>query len=298
MALAPPPGNERKVKGFYRDVQVPRSSIYVSAQNQSQNVHQKPASTLTQKRKYVLKSHSGALHFYLIMRADDNYTEEDVSNCQGQHDCHNCGRPIFGPICFYPEKIDAKTREPTCNPTPHCRPGCAYRTLQDLENNSDLLTHFFLIYGPDVTCAPPRFLLTIPGVLTPEPKRFPEESLTAWKTRRQKLRWERYHQIMDDQLVVQKECSYIRSLKAPVYLSCTLFHNHQLVPDTVAYIYETTIDRKNAMGPSRTRDNSDLKVVELPPKSLKKTKLSDMFAVEASSFGRTSALSQNPHMQE
>jgi hypothetical protein len=149
-----------------------------------------------------------------------------------------------------------------------------YRTVQDLPNNADRLTNMFLMYGANITCAPPRFLLYVPGGFD----------------------LVKYHQIIDDQIVVQEELPFTRSLHAPIFLTFTLFKDHQLVPDVVAYIDEMLTEKKNTIGPARNRDNSDLKILELEPKKLTQSKLAEMFQFEPASFQRNSELAKNPHM--
>jgi len=256
-----------KVHGSFRQVDVPRPNIYISGSAAA-------GGSALPRRKYRFSSEVGSCHFYLILQCGLLYTEEEVTNCQGKYHCHNCTRPIPRRIYFYPEEFDPRTNEPICNPIPHCRTACVYRTVQDLTNNGDLLTNFFLMFGHDVIIAPERFLLSIPGGLS----------------------LDEYHKVIDDKLIIQREEPHIRSCHAAIFISCTLFKNHQLVPDTVAFIDEMQVERKNAMGPSRIRDNSDLKVMEMPPKRLQTTKLSDMFTVEPSSFQRGTALTNNPHM--
>jgi len=255
--------------GAFQNVQIPRSSIYVSSSAEKKELE------IEGKKKYKFESNVTSFHFYLILRAGVHYTEEDVLQCQGKYKCCNCTRPIMGQIYFYATEFDCQTNEPTCNPIPFCRPECVYRFLQDLPNNADLLTNFFLLYGHNIICAPERFLLFVPGGLTNE----------------------EYHKVIDDQLVLQSHPSYIRGCFGPVFISCTLFKDHQLVPDTIAFLDEMQIQTKNTIGPSRNRDNSDLKVIELPPKKLVDSKLGEIFSFEPSSFDRNPDLKANPHMQ-
>lgn len=257
------------LNGSYRDVAVPRSNIYVSSSSNSGS----SGGAVKQKYKFQCADVS-SFHFFLILKTGNLYTQEDVEECKGKYNCYNCSRKIMKRMYFYPEIFDPQTNEPTCNPIPHCRKECMYRTVQDMANNADLLTNLFLMYGHEMICAPPRFLLFIPGGLTVE----------------------KYHQLIDDGIVIQEEEPYIRCFHAPIYMSCTLFKDHQLVPDTVAFIDEMMVERKNAIGPSRIRDNSDLKVLELEPKQLTQTKLSNMFNFEPSSFHRGPEIDKNPHM--
>jgi hypothetical protein len=254
------------LNGTYRDVPIPRSNIYVSSNS--------GANKGSVKQKYKFQSDVSSFHFFLVLKTGDLYTQEDIEECKGKYSCHNCHRKIMHKIYFYPEIFNPQTNEATCNPIPHCRTACLYRTVQDMPNNADLLTNLFLMYGHEIICAPERFLLSIPGGLSEE----------------------QYHKVIDDNLLIRKEEPYIRSFHAPIYISCTLFKDHQFVPDTVSFIDEMMVERKNAIGPSRIRDNSDLQVLELEPKQLTHTKLSEMFNFEPSSFNRGPELDKNPHM--
>lgn len=256
---------ETKTQGSFRNVTVPRSSIYVSEKGVE------PV-----KEKYKFESNVSSFHFFLIMTSGQGYTQEDIKAANGKYSCFNCCKKIMGQIYFYPEKFDPQTNEAACNPTPHCGLPCLYRTVQDISNNTDLLTNLFLMYGQDFVCAPPRFLLFVPGGLTVE----------------------EYAQVSQDSLVIQNHESHIRGIFAPVYLSCTLFKDHQLVPDTVAMIDTMEIPDKKTIGPSRTRNNADLKVLELQTKKLMNTNLSQIFEFETASFGRNEDMNTNPHMQK
>jgi hypothetical protein len=90
--------------------------------------------------------------------------------------------------------------------------------------------------------------------------------------------------MVDDHLVVQEETSTVRSFLAPVYLSCTLLKNHQLVKDVVSLIEEMSIESKTSIGPSRSRDNSQLHVVELSTPNLFDSSISEMFKVDPASY--------------
>ena len=245
---------------------------------------------------------------FKFFMTEDLYDPADVVACQEKYACYNCSCKITGQIYFYPEYFDHQTNEPTCNIIPHCGAPCLYRTLQNVKNNIDLLTNLFLMYGHEIHCAPERFLLFIPGGLT----------------------LEKYQKVINDRLLIQKQEKCIRGLFAciyqaqtlfenhqllaevdiltddrvsvgqqrfsSVYLSCSLIKDHQLVPDTVAFIDELQIEKKHTIGPSRNRNNADLKVVELRPRKLTETKLNETFEADPDSFNRTEALKQNPHM--
>lgn len=261
------PGEEGKVGGFFRNVQVPRPNIYVSAA-QSADSRQHPGP----RKKYQFHTDMGSIHFYLVFRA--KYTQEQIEFCDGRYPCYTCQRPITGQIYFYPEYFLPQTEEPVCNIIPHCRAACAHRTVHDLPNNGDLLTNFSLMYGPDVPIAPPRWTLYVPGGYSSE----------------------EFHARIDNGMVVQEEEKNVRSFHAPVFVSCSLTKGHQLVPDAVGYIDEIQVESKRALGRSRARDNTGLVVKDLTSKKLDNTKLTQMFNIDSSSFSRTEELSKNPHM--
>ncbi len=245
---------------------MPRSSIYVTS------------STAPTETKQVFKFQTDVskFHFYLILKCGVHYTQEDLEHANGKYQCHNCGRKIQDQVYFYPERFDVHTNRFICNPTPHCRTACVYRTLQDLKNNDDYLTNFFLMYGNQVNCAPDRFLLSIPGGLS----------------------LEEYHRSIDESVVFQTHPQHIRAFPGPVYVSCTLLKDHQLVPDVISYLEELNIDPKcSNIGPARDRDDSTIQVKTLSPKSLRDSQLSKVFPMDPRSFNRNTTLAQNPHMQ-
>jgi hypothetical protein len=242
-------GSSTSTGGFLDDADFPRSRIYVSTRKPQES------------KKYTFQTKEGSFHFFLALNSGANYSQEIISNCKGSLSCFNCSKPIEKQIYFYPTEY-TKIGEFLCSPIPHCRPGCCLRSVQDHQNNYDLLSNFYLMYGSNVVCAPPRFLLYVPGGLTHE----------------------KYHHTLDDNLVVQEETSIVRSYLAPVYVSCTFLKGHQLVKDVISLIEELSIESKTSVGPSRSRDNSKLNVVELPTKDLFKTKLSETFTIDPSSY--------------
>ena len=258
-----------EVKGEFVDVDIPRSRIYVSNTKQElktnpMSEHDENDNTLLQHR-YRFQSDIAAIHFHVILMTGKLYTQEQIDCCQGAFHCFNCTRPIEGKMIFYPTQLTI-INEFEVNPIPHCRPACAYRSVQDLPTNKNkLLNLFFLMYGPHIVCAPPRFLLFIPGGLT----------------------LEEYHQRIDEKyLITVSRQENIRSFFGVMVVSCTLFKNHQLVKDVVAFNDELNMERKSTIGPSRSRDNSNLDIVELSSKPLDQTKISQVFAMDPNSFQR------------
>lgn len=239
--------------GVFRQVQLPKSSVYVSAE---------PDQTEPQKQKYKFASTAGAFHFFLALTSGENYTSEEIENCQGKYRCYNCQRPIPGAMYFYPEQFHFQTNEPTCNPIPHCRPECVLRTLHDMPNKDELLTNFFLMYGHEYLSAPPRFLLHIPGGLTIEA----------------------YHKTIDEGFLMDKQDPLVRGLMAPVFVSCTLFKDHRLVPETIGLLAELSRESTTTIGPSRNRDDSGLEVVALKPESLTGANIAQVFQFDPASF--------------
>lgn len=235
--------------GFLKEVRFPRSKIYVSTRSKSR------------KKKYRFKSKEGSFHFFLRLDAGKNYDQETVLKCRGKYRCLNCSRAIQEAIYFYPIEYTKKA-EFVCDPAPHCRSSCALRSAMDTKNNFDLNSIFYLMYGANVVCAPPRRLLYLPGGPSVE----------------------EYHKMIDDSMVVNEETKQLRSFIAPVYFSCTFLKNHQLVPDVTSLIEEVTLDTKISVGPSRSRDDSDLTVVELPSRDPFKTRLSETFSIDPASY--------------
>lgn len=215
-------------------------------------------------------------HCFLIFRAGEHYTLEDIEQANGKYQCHNCRRPIHGRVYFYPVGQHPQTSEFELNPIPHCRPSCALRTIHDMHDGTaktTLLCLFTLCYGV-VPCAPERFLLTIPGGTSID----------------------EYHRLIDEGVFVMEEPPGRQSLFAPVYLTMTVLNkDHQLIDSAVKLSDELQAHHVTNIGPTRLRDNSNLNVVELPPKLLTQSRIADVFPMEPASF--RPPMNQNPHMK-
>ena len=240
---------KEKAGGFASVVDIPKSNIYISGNKQET------------KKKFLCQAKEANFHFFLILNSGQNYTQEMITSCDGSIFCFNCNQSIHGQIYFYPTDFN-RFGDPSCVPIPHCRAGCALRSCMDAPNNHDLISNFYLMYGNNVVCAPPRVLLYIPGGLS----------------------LKKYHEMMDNCMVVQEERKNIRSFLAPVYISCTMLKDHQLVTDVVSLIEELSIESKISIGPSRSRDNSQMNVVELETPDLFKTPICSMFSVDPASY--------------
>lgn len=244
-----------------QDLNLPRSKIYVTADQ--------PGPVPVSRFKTPISSY----HFLLILQCGNLYTQEDLTEARGRYSCYNCGRAIQGAIYLVPERFNPQTNEPTCRPVPHCRTSCVYRTVQDLPNNGDLLTCLFLMYGHDIVCAPPRFMLFIPGGLT----------------------LEQYHAAIDQKLTYEVTEPVIHAFIAPIIVSCTVQHDHQLLPAVVQYIDEVKASKKASIGPLKKSGTPEQVIVPLPPKILSQTLLSQVFPPDPASFGRP-GIAHNPHM--
>lgn len=258
----------KNTKGIYRQVNLPYPNIYISPDPNDESYNNR-----TQiKHKFI--SSVGQSHFYIVLTVGKHYTPEEIENCNGKYLCYNCGRPIPKRIYFYPTKqnhIDVMMMIPI----PHCRRECVYRTVQDMPNNDHVLPLFFLFYGPDVICAPPRFLLFVPGGLTIE----------------------EYHQIIDNQIVISEEKNGFKMFLAPVYLSCTLFKDHQLVEEAVSLIDELNQEKKESIGPNREHDvSSKSQIITLEKTPLRKGLPSQIFKIDEASFTENGQPSNNPHL--
>lgn len=235
----------------------PRSQIYVSSNSKS------PQSD--QKHKYTTHTKNSVKHFFLVLTVGKNYNVEDVKQCNGLFNCYNCTRPIMEQMYFYPTE-SAIYDTFICSPIPHCSPSCCLRTLNDLSNNGSMKELFYLFYGGDVICAPPRSLLFIPGGLSVE----------------------EYHSKCETNQVVDCQSKIIRFFIAPMYVSSSCVENFQLITDTRAFIEECKIQSKISVAPERTRDNNGLVVKELNALSLKDNRISNIFEIDPSSraFGK------------
>jgi hypothetical protein len=194
------------------------------------------------------------IHFFLIHDAGANYTEDIVKNCQNRFKCFNCNQFIEKQIYFYPQEY-TQLGDFICSPIPHCGKPCTLRTVSDIPNNSNLLSNFFLMYGPNVYCAPPRECLYLPGGLS----------------------LEQYHNMGKTQI----ECDSleVRSYLAPKYYSITMFENHQLVDESKKVIELLTVETKSSIGPQRSREQNDMTVVVMPS-SNNLSNISSIFALD------------------
>ena len=96
----------------------------------------------------------------------DIFSDDMIHNCQGKCQCYNCNRPIQGRICFRPLSLNAM-EQIMVSPIPHCSPSCVMRSIKDGSYDAqDHMMLFYILYGKDVVCAPPRALLYLPGGLT------------------------------------------------------------------------------------------------------------------------------------
>jgi hypothetical protein len=214
--------------GFFRKTVFPESKIYVSSGSEI-------------KRSFVIAAEppDAVIHYFLIHDAGANYTEEMVKNCQGNLSCFNCNSPIKTQIYFYPQEY-TQLGDFICSPLPHCCKPCMLRTITDIPNNSNLLSNFFLMYGPNVKCASPRECLYLPGGLS----------------------LEQYHDM--NEVTIEPDSREVRSFLAPKYYSITMFKNHQLVDDSKKVIDFLTTETKSSIGPQRAREQNDMTVVVMP----------------------------------
>lgn len=245
----------------------PHSTIYVSSSSSSSSSSAPPKSSL---QSFEIDSDVSEYHFHLIWLPGDHYTTDpneknkiNINQCQGKCECM-CGRQIQGRIYFIP--LESKPPNGmVCSPVPHCRPGCVLRSIEEGgRNKSFLLTQFYLTYGKDIIMAPPRFMLKTPGGLS----------------------LDEYHAKMDQGVILQDHPWQTLPFFAEIYVSSTLFQNHQLVPDVVNFIDQRTEDKKTAMAQARKRDDRTLNIVSLPPKRLDQSRISELFAMDPGSLQR------------
>jgi hypothetical protein len=249
--------------GMYVPTDIPRSNIYVSKNSNQEH-----------KKQTKFASSVGNYHFHMILNVCGQFTSEIINACGGLWRCYNCNRNIMGQIYFYPTN-QTLMGEYECSIIPHCRTGCVFRTLREIPNNANLLALFALMYGPDVICAPPRYMLYIPGGNT--------ES--------------EYHDFIDNQIVLVADSADIVCFQSPMRISGTMLNKTQMVEESVSYIDELHSENKKTIGPSMKRDNSTLNVIELEPNKLRKSALSKTFDFESTSFDRP-AIRENPHMSD
>jgi hypothetical protein len=215
-------------EGFLHKPEYPISRVYVS----------------DEKRAYTCVPKSDptkVIHYFLIHDAGAHYTPEIVKNCKSRYRCYNCSQPIENQIFFYVLDYDTMGQF-TCSPIPHCCEECALRTITDIPNNSDLLSNFFLMYGPTISCPPPRVLLFLPGGLS----------------------LEQYHECAAKNVRIEEDSLQVRSFLAPKYYSVTMFENHQLVQVAKDIIDAMALESKSSIGPQRSREQSTMNVVTMP----------------------------------
>ncbi len=233
---------------FFSKMNLPQSNVYTA---NSIHPSSKPLIKLEDETKRP------SVFFFVPLHVP--FTQEEISDCQGKWPCFTCNRPIPKCIFFYPESVDAQgvfhvERSLGSYPAPHCRPGCAFRTVLDKPNNTNLITYFALMYGPDVYPAPPRILLYIPGGLTIE----------------------QYHKQMDDHVVIQEESKTVRSFLCPVYLSLAHLIDHRLPPSSIATCDQMMDSGENGNAPRRKRALGS-QVYQLPTAQTRVQQLSGLF---------------------
>lgn len=212
----------------------PHSSIFVTP---SRNKGPAPSSSATPLHNSDLqdgeesKPGVGDITHFRTLVGKEEIDPAIVRRCQGAHACFNCGREIKGKIYFYPVTY-SKLGEFGCSPIPHCRPGCALRSVHDLRNKFDLVSLFHTMYGVNVTAAPPRSLL------------FVKDGLSL----------ERYHSFMDNDVLLEEEEENIRSFMAPLRIAGAVFKNRVLSPQSVGAIDECSKTEYHTMGMDDTED--------------------------------------------
>ena len=184
------------------------------------------------KAPHSAQLNNRTVYFYLELASE--YKADELVECRGRYRCFNCSRPIQGAVFLYPTRQDNHENF-TCSAIPHCRAACALRTVHDLQNHADLITLFHLMYGVDVTPAPPRLLLYVPGGIT----------------------LAQYHDFADKQLVINQECNNVRSFLAPSclsssFLSCAFMQQYQLPAESVAQS-DALLATSDVLGPERER---------------------------------------------
>lgn len=240
---------------------IPRSKIFVTPST----THTTTPTSSSTSSTTCSKDGLGRFHRFEIMMCEkDTGIKQLVEDCQGTLECHNCGVRIPKRVYLYAERKD-KDGTFICHPTPHCRPECVYRTIQDFHNRDDVLQLFFIMYGTDIICAPPRFMLHALGP--------------------SKLTQAQYHELIDSKRIVVEDPPWMRSVVGPVYLSTTRLKDHQLLPEAVAFADAAHEEKHTALGPEKVREpDTNVVVAELPPKSLTRTKLTAIFTPDPSSY--------------
>ena len=156
--------------------------------------------------------------FFLVLDTNSTLTQDVVTSCKGRLCCFNCVQPIEGQVYMYPVECDSETGYLVCNPLPHCRPGCALRSVYGSRNVHTLLSLFVLMYGDDVRCSPPRELLFMPGGMS----------------------LEEYHGQPPHSVWQVEDGNITRALLAPVYLSHAVMRDYKLAPNARKVIEQHT----------------------------------------------------------
>jgi hypothetical protein len=237
--------SENKTGGYSTEPDFLRSKIYVSDTSHDQ------------EKKHTFETNNSC-HFYHILTSP--YSQDMINECKGRVNCFNCNRAIQKKIYFYVMDFNPQM-VPEFNVKPHCCKSCVLRSVQDIKNNHHLLTNFYLHYGDEVVCAPPRFLLYLPGASI-----------------------EDYHKMSDSGMWINEEELSIRSFIAPVYTSCTFLKDHQIVKDVAKLIDEYKLESKTSVGPTRVRDNSKLEVTEISQPDLSNGSISKVFNIDSASY--------------
>lgn len=238
-------------------VNVPRSDIFQAFSG--------AASAHDEKRRAVSEVLSYQHHHYsLFLDFGQNYDHERIHHNQGRDPCFNCGRCVEHQIFFYPESQDRQTLEFTMNPLAHCRPECAYATVERMPDNSRLLILLVLFYGP-IACAPDRAILFLGTPLS------------------------EYHKMVDKRIIMARETPHRRFTYAPMIFGVTTLNsNYQLDPATVSHVDKLRHQGgHDVLGPVYERNNeseSPVPVTQLPPKPLHHSHLSRILEVDQSSF--------------
>jgi hypothetical protein len=123
--------------------------------------------------------------------------------------CYNCGVDVTGKYYTRPH---TRQRGGTfvCDPIPCCRPGCLLRVCYE-SGDKNSLRYFKEMYGRDVTCAPPRSLLFIPGGM----------DINA------------YHQAMDRKKDIIVESNEVRTVYLPTVVTTLYIEDYKKLGDTM-----------------------------------------------------------------
>ena len=239
-----------EVVGEYKDVTVPRSKMFISKELKEADKNN--------IKSLVFGNENAKEHFYLIMNPDQLYTTEMVNQCQGRISCFYCHRPIPQQIYFYPlEFMGGKSFR--VSPLPHCRRECAFAVVISLK--SELLSALFPQMWGLTTSAPPREMLWL-GLSIKD-----------------------FHNMCDKQQVCEySETPKVRALLAPVYITSTLFKNHQLVPDVIKLISDMEAEEREALGPNGTEDSLQDNIIALEARKIIHSEPSKVFSLDPSTF--------------